>query len=143
MDDTAQIESLLTLKKDILAQPAMPFASMTPKKINGWELRGVYLIAHKDTHEVLYVGKTVNMTQRLYTNHLMGNKSTARLKKYLVEDELRPEVETYDQAKAWLKSNCYCRWLKIDDRRKRERAERGLSYILNSRYLDDRGFDRE
>lgn len=41
----------------------------------------VYAIFDKETGENLYVGRTVNLRRRLYTNHLMGPGSVARLKK--------------------------------------------------------------
>ncbi|MFD2045702.1 GIY-YIG nuclease family protein [Ornithinibacillus salinisoli] len=36
---------------------------------------------NKNNSQALYVGRTKNLRQRLYYNHLQGNKPTARLKK--------------------------------------------------------------
>lgn len=71
------------------------------------EEAGVYVIWVKKTEEVLYVGRTRNIKQRLYTNHLMGNKSSARLKKYLVDDNVdHPEIDDYSKAKEYIRQNC-------------------------------------
>ena len=134
MDYDDRLQQLIKTKDQLLESPPMRFQEMTPKRIDGWETPGIYAIFRDQ--EVLYVGKTVNLTQRLYTDHLMGNKSTARLKKYLVEDKSLPGVITYSDAKLWMKSHCCCRWLTIRDARARELAELGLSYLLNAKYLD-------
>lgn len=57
--------------------------------------------------ENLYVGKTKNIKQRLYTNHLMGNQANARLKYYFVKDKDLSEIKTMAKAKEYLKENCY------------------------------------
>ena len=45
----------------------------------------VYAIFDKADGACLYVGRTKNLRRRLYTNHLMGPETNARLKKYLIE----------------------------------------------------------
>ena len=49
------------------------------------EKAGVYIIYSSINHEPLYVGRMRKLKQRIYTNHLMGPLSNARLKKYLLE----------------------------------------------------------
>lgn len=80
------------------------------------EEAGVYVIWVKKTEEVLYVGRTRNIKQRLYTNHLMGNKSSARLKKYLVDDNVdHPEIDDYSKAKEYIRQNCNFQFILCDD----------------------------
>ena len=71
------------IAEDVLNAPQIYFNDLKPSTlIDG--LAAVYAITDISTGEVLYVGRTKNIRQRLYNNHLMGPKTNARLKKYLV-----------------------------------------------------------
>ena len=98
---------------------------------------GVYAIFNKDTGENLYVGRTKNLCQRLYNNHLMGPESNARLKKYLVDDENETEIEDMEDAKQLLKDHCYFQFLRVDDFRERGRIEGMLGFFLGVRYIHE------
>lgn len=115
-------------------QPPIYFSNLTPSMLR--KIGAVYLIAHKETNEVLYIGRTVNLQRRLYTNHLMGNKSTARLKKYLIEDPDLPTVETYEDAKRYLQDNCYFKYIKVTNWKLRGYIEGMLAYPLKVRYIE-------
>ncbi len=98
----------------------------------------VYVIFNKDTDEALYVGRTRKLRRRLYTNHLQGNKSAARLKKYLVDDNQNfPEINDYEKAKVWLKDNCYFQFVEVQDSRERGHVEGLLGFLLDSRYIEE------
>ena len=127
-----QIEECLN---QILNCQKVYFDGLIPSRLSS--IKGVYLIAHKENNEVLYVGKTTNQKIRIYTNHLQGNHTTARLKKYLVEDVSMPTIQTYDQAKTWIKENCYFQFLEINDARLRGLLEGGFAYFLDSRYIEN------
>ena len=93
------------------------------------EEAGVYVIWVKKTEEVLYVGRTRNIKQRLYTNHLMGNKSSARLKKYLVDDNVNhPEIDDYSKAKEYIRQNCNFQFILCEDNNERGHIEGLLGY---------------
>lgn len=98
---------------------------------------GVYVIWLKGTKEVLYVGRTKNIRQRLYTNHLMGNKTTARLKKYLVEDNNLPKIRKYVDAKKYIKKKCCFQFILVKDSKKRGYIEGLLSFLTRVRYIED------
>jgi hypothetical protein len=69
---------------------------------------------------------------------LQGNKSTARLKKYIVEDNQNfPEINDYEKAKAWLKDNCYFQYIAVQDSRERGHVEGLLGFLLDSRYMEE------
>ena len=77
-------ESQLQFLKDkfnslINASP-VSFAYLTPSKVP--ESAGVYVITAllSGAEHPYYVGRTKNLRQRLYNNHLMGPLSNARLK---------------------------------------------------------------
>jgi len=82
------------------------------------------------------VGRTRNIRQRLYTNHLMGNKSSARLKKYLVDDMNLPEIVEYIDAKNYMKANCCFQFVLVEDNNERGHIEGLLGYLTEARYIE-------
>jgi hypothetical protein len=86
----------------------------------------------------VYVGRTKKLRRRLYTNHLHGNKSTARLKQYIVEDkENFPQINSYDSAKEWIKDNCFFQYIEVEESRERGHIEGLLGFLLDSRYIEE------
>lgn len=113
------------------------FADLKPSMLDE-NLAVVYAIYDKNTLETLYVGRTKKLRRWVYTNHLHGNKLTARLKKYIVEDNIRfSNIRTYKEAKEWIKENCYFKYIKVEDCRYRGHIEGLLGYILNSIYIEN------
>jgi len=112
------------------------FSDLKPSDLQD-ALPVIYAIFDKNTGETLYVGRTKNLRQRLYNNHLMGPKSNARLKKYLVEDPAVPDITTMAEAKRYLRSNCYFQYIAEPDVVRRGQIEGLLSYLLNVRYIHE------
>ena len=121
---------------DILHAPKYYFKELKPSVLPD-QLAAVYAITDTSTGEVLYVGRTKNIRRRLYTNHLMGPKTNARLKKYLVEDPNQPQITDMLVAKEYLKANCYAQYVPEEDMVKRGQIEGLLSYMLNVRYIHE------
>ena len=121
---------------DILNAPKYYFKELKPSVLPD-QLAAVYAITDTSTGEVLYVGRTKNVRRRLYTNHLMGPKTNARLKKYLVEDPNQPQITDMLVAKEYLKANCYAQYVPEEDMVKRGQIEGLLSYMLNVRYIHE------
>ena len=121
---------------DILHAPKYYFKELKPSVLPN-QLAAVYAITDTSTGEVLYVGRTKNVRRRLYTNHLMGPKTNARLKKYLVEDPNQPQITDMLAAKEYLKANCYAQYVPEEDMVKRGQIEGLLSYMLNVRYIHE------
>ncbi len=137
MNYSIKIEEASKLVEDIISREKYYFKNLIPSKLEE-DLAVVYAIIDKNTLETLYVGRTKKLRRRLYTNHLQGNKSTARLKKYIVEDEINyPNINTYDDAKQWIKNNCYFQYINIEDSRERGHVEGLLGFLLDSRYIED------
>ncbi|TKJ87223.1 hypothetical protein PaeCFBP13512_18550 [Paenibacillus sp. CFBP13512] len=150
-------DDLLTLLNTIWKSPMILFQKLVPSDLNELDAKGgVYVIGMLSSNEILYVGRTKNLKRRLYTNHLMGNQSTARLKKYLTSDELLREfaksmeavftlptsaeydkASSYKLAKEFLRKNCYIKFLEIDESRLRGLTEGGLAYAFNVRFIED------
>ena len=124
------------IAEQLLKSAPLYFRDLTPSDLPE-KMPGVYAIFDEDHNEVLYVGRTKNLRRRLYTNHLHGPKKNARLKKYLVEDELQPTIRNMDAAKQYLKDHCYVKYLVEEDTLRRGRIEGLLSYLLNVRYIHE------
>ena len=132
MDRIQEIPSLLKQMQDAEKHY---FESLKPLDLKE-DLCVVYAITNFHTNEVLYVGKTTKLRRRLYTNHLMGNLATARLKKYLIDDIGITDVSDLSSAKQYIKDNCYFQYVVEPDMRKRGQLEGLFSYLLNVRYVD-------
>jgi len=111
------------------------FKDLKPSNIPD-KMPGVYALYNSS--EALYVGRTKNLRRRLYTNHLMGPPTNARLKKYLIEDNsCFPEILTKDDAKKYLKEYCYVKFMYVDTVIERGKIEGLLSFALNVKYLHE------
>ena len=133
-DCSLQLKNAEIIWNEIFNSKVYAFSSFVPSALP--EKAGVYVIWLKDTKEVLYVGRTRNIRQRLYTNHLMGNKSSARLKKYLVDDMNFPEIVEYIDAKNYMKANCCFQFILVEDNNERGHIEGLLGYLTEARYIE-------
>ncbi len=66
---------------------------------------GVYRVLEKAAgwQSSVYVGKTGNLRERIYTNHFVGNRRASTLKKKLIRDGLRADE---DAVKEYLRHRC-------------------------------------
>ncbi len=94
----------IKIAEKVLSAPKFTFAELKPSQIP--EAPGVYVIRGQESDETLYVGRTKNLRQRIYNNHLHGPVSNARLKKYLIEDSDEPGITDLETAKQYLKDCC-------------------------------------
>ncbi len=133
-DCNVQLQNAKKVWDTLFNSKVYSFSSVFPSDLP--EKAGVYVIWLKDTKEVLYVGRTRNIRQRLYTNHLMGNKSSARLKKYLVDDVNLPDIVEYIDAKNYMKSNCCFQFILVEDNNERGHVEGLLGYLTEARYIE-------
>lgn len=116
----------------LIASEKISFSNISPAGLA--KSAGVYLIScidHNGSYVPYYVGRTTNFSMRLYTNHLMGNKSTARLKKYLVESG---ECTDMSDAKQFLLNNCHIQFVLENDYRKRGALEGYFTGVLFPKY---------
>lgn len=136
VDTNQRLIEAQRITEDILSAPKFYFKELKPSMLID-KLAAVYSITDASTGEVLYVGRTKNIRQRLYNNHLMGPKTNARLKKYLVDDPNQPQITDMLAAKEYLKSSCYAQFIPEDDMVKRGQIEGLISYMLNVRYIHE------
>ena len=111
------------------------FRGLTPSMLES--VPGVYAIFDKTTGATLYVGRTKNIRRRLYTNHLMGPETNARLKKYLYKDSARPDIPDMAAAKRYLIDNCYFQYIRVDEKVKRGQVEGLLGFLLDVTYIHE------
>lgn len=133
-DCNIQLQNAKKVWDTLFNSKVYSFSSVVPSDLP--EKAGVYVIWLKDTEEVLYVGRTRNIRQRLYTNHLMGNKSSARLKKYLVDDVNLPDIVEYIDAKNYMKENCCFQFILVEDNNERGHIEGLLGFFTEARYIE-------
>ena len=120
----------------LLSSEKIDFNGLTPSRLED-KLPVVYAITDRSNGKVLYVGRTKNLRRRLYTNHLMGQETNARLKKYLVEDLERPDIPDMNAAKQYLIDCCYFQYIPVADMRTRGQIEGLLSYLLDVQYIHE------
>ncbi len=121
------------IAEKLLESRQYTFRGLTPSMLES--VPGVYAIFDGTTGTTLYVGRTKNIRRRLYTNHLMGPETNARLKKYLWKDDDRPDIPDMGAAKRYLIDNCYFQYVREDDIARRGQVEGLLSFLLNVTYI--------
>jgi len=128
------LNSLDNALQSLLLLNPIPFSTLTPSKIP--ERAGVYLITEKlnKKETALYVGRTKNLRQRIYTNHLMGSITNARLKKYIINDADHSCFQDVKLAKVYIRKNCLVRWIFEDEIRIRGAIEGYLTAMLFPKY---------
>jgi hypothetical protein len=129
--DDAWFEFLKKSYGRLLSATPFAFSKLTPSVIP--QIPGVYVITarHEEKQIPYYVGRSKNLRQRLYNNHLMGPLSNARLKKYLIDFG---ECVSLKEAKEFIKSYCWVRWIEEPDIRKRGAIEGYLTGMLYPKY---------
>ncbi len=135
MNDKKRYAEAKELVDQLIKSEKYYFSELKPSSLP--KCPGVYAIFNMDTGENLYVGRTKNLCQRLYNNHLMGPKTNARLKKYLIDDDEMVDINTMEKAKQFLKDHCYFQLLQIDGVRRRGQIEGMLGFFLDVRYIHE------
>lgn len=131
-----RLEDARRLTEMLLHSKKYYFDVLTPSMLTN-KLPVVYAITDKTSGEVLYVGRTKNLRQRLYNNHLMGPLTNARLKKYLIQDPNMPEITDKESAKDYIKTKCYFQYIAESDMTKRGQIEGLISFMLDVRYMHE------
>ncbi|MDR0325440.1 MAG: GIY-YIG nuclease family protein [Oscillospiraceae bacterium] len=135
MEYLQKLEEGKALVEKLLSGKQYRFAELKPSDIQD-KLSGIYAIFNS-SGETLYIGRTKNLRQRLYNNHLMGPLSNARLKKYLVEDDKLSHISNRDEAKSYIKENCFVQYIVEGSVVRRGQIEGLLSFALNVKYMHE------
>ena len=128
---TERIESLKSRLDDLLKSEPVPYLNLTESALP--KVGGVYLISANINGDNVpyYVGRASILGRRLYTNHLMGNKSTARLKKYMIESG---EALNIMAAKEFMRNSCSIQWVLENEYRNRGVLEGFFTSVLFPKY---------
>lgn len=121
--------------QEIVSADGLDFLNLKKKDLP--QYGGVYLIT--DTRNFqneipYYIGRSKNLGQRIYTNHLMGGLSNARLKKYLIKDPSHDWITDKDSAKEFIRQNCKVRWILEGDYKMRGYFEGYLTGLLKPQF---------
>lgn len=117
--------------EELLNCQPISFRDLVPSRMP--QVGGVYLITARNGRyeHTYYIGRTKNLRQRLYNNHLMGPLTNARLKKYLIGSG---ECTDIKEAKEFIRSRCYARWIEESDIRNRGAIEGYATGLLFPKY---------
>jgi hypothetical protein len=128
---TKQLKFLDLRFKDLASAMPLDFAVLTPSKVP--QEPGVYVITVKRgrVEYPYYVGRSKNLQQRLYNNHLMGPATNARLKKHLCDGGECPDMAS---AKSFLRRVCAVRWIVQSGHRERGAVEGYVTGMLFPKY---------
>jgi hypothetical protein len=124
-------ESLMKL----ISADVIDFKTLKPSSVP--KQAGVYLITEKDTsneHVPLWVGRSKNLRQRLYNNHLMGDKSGARLRYFMCKDVDHTCFNDWKKSKEHLRASCFVRFIFEADMRKRYALESYFTAMIYPKY---------
>lgn len=120
---------------ELLIADRLEFKTLIPRKIT--QEGGVYIItdSRNPGNEIpYYIGRTKNLRRRIYTNHLMGPLTNARLKKYLVNDPVQERILDKNSAKEFIRENCSVRWIVEQDYKFRGYYEGYFTGVLKPQY---------
>lgn len=131
------MESIIAQYKDwlkkLLAETPLPFDGNLRGALP--TQGGVYRVFEKgsDWQGSVYVGKTGNLQERIYSNHLMGNRRASTLKRKLIKyGDCADEADV----KSYLKSGCLMQFLVVVDETERTFFEHFAIAVLRPRYND-------
>lgn len=96
---------------------------------------GVYHIFEiKDNGlETVYIGQSNNLQNRIYRNHLMGNRQVSTLKNKLIKSGI---YQNEDAVKNYLRARCIIQFIIIEKETDRDSFEHFAIAILNPKFND-------
>ncbi len=131
MIDFQRIFDLTRWLEEILRRQPIKFDSISPAALPAEG--GIYFISDfsQRDEEVLYIGHSSNLSQRVYTNHLQGDKIASQIKKALIEHGRAKDLSA---AKDYLKKFCAVHFDVVPDYREREMREGFAKAVLKPQF---------
>ena len=120
---------LLEDMNEYLEVQPIKFCNLIYKSIP--ESSGIYIISERDTSNIVYIGLSANLRDRIYRNHLMGDAAASSLKRKL----MKLKKLTRQEAKDYIKKYLYVRF-KVMPEKEVKRIEHFMIAILNPKYND-------
>jgi hypothetical protein len=94
---------------------------------------GVYRILETNGQETVYIGRSMNLQNRIYRNHLMGNRRASTLKNKLINCGICIDENT---VKDYLCDTCLVQFLTIEDAAECKSFEHFAIAILRPKHND-------
>ena len=96
---------------------------------------GVYRVFEigANWQDSVYIGKSTNLQNRIYHDHLMGNRQASTLKKKLIANGLFPDENAVKQ---YLRQKCLVQFVVIQDDAERTSFEHFAVAVLRPKYND-------
>jgi len=130
----AKLKEIKNIYDKIMAREKIDFNSLTPKSLGSQSV--VYVIFHKSTDQILYVGQTKDLHDRLYKHHLNGNEGSTSFKRNLIKDCV---ATNRSDSREWIKANCYFKYMEVGTTvSERLHVERALSFLFEPKYTDSK-----
>jgi len=116
---------------EVLRRDPVKFDSITPSAVplDG----GIYFISDlsQRNEEIIYIGLSSNLSQRVYTNQLQGDKMASQIKTALIE---HGRAKDLGSAKDYLRKFCAVRFDVVHDYREREMREGFAKAVLKPQF---------
>jgi len=116
---------------EVLRRDPVKFDSITPSAVppDG----GIYFISDlsQRNEEIMYIGLSSNLSQRVYTNQLQGDKMASQIKTALIEHGRAKDLRL---AKDYLRKFCTVRFDVVHDYREREMREGFAKAVLKPQF---------
>lgn len=127
------IQAYISALKNLISSETLRFDDRLHGKLP--QSAGVYRIleADDDLNATMYIGTSNNLRDRIYHNLLMGDINAHTLRKKLLR---QPFCNNEQDVKNYLKSNCLCQYLIIDNRQERHLFEHFAISVLKPEYND-------
>jgi len=117
--------------EEVLSRDPIKLDSITPSAIPSDG--GIYFISDlsQRNEETLYIGQSSNLSQRVYTNQLQGDKMASQIKTALIKHGRAKDLES---AKEYLRKFCAVRFDIVPDYREREMREGYAKAVLKPQF---------
>ncbi|MBC8521052.1 MAG: hypothetical protein H8D26_03555 [Methanomicrobia archaeon] len=131
MVDHQRIFDLTKWLDEVLSRDPVKFDSITPSTIPSDG--GIYFISDlsQRSEEIIYIGQTSNLSQRVYTNQLHGDKMASQIKMAFIK---HGRAKDLDSAKDYLRKFCAVRFDVVHDYREREMREGFSKAVLKPQF---------
>lgn len=131
MIDLQRIFDLTKWLEEVLSREPVKFDSITPSSISSDG--GLYFISDlsQRNEEIIYIGLSGNLSQRIYTNQLQGAELDSQIKIALIK---HGRAKDLDSAKDYLRKFCAVRFDVVPDYREREMREGFAKAVLKPEF---------
>jgi hypothetical protein len=131
MIDHQRLFDLTKWLDEVLSHDPIKFSELAPSTI---PLQGgIYFISDLSPRyeEIIYVGQSGNLSQRIYMNQLQGDKNGSQIKNAIIA---HGRAKDFDSAKIYLKENFGVRFDVVPDFREREMREGFAKAVLKPQF---------